>query len=114
MLFAFLPFLLIILMNALSGAPVKHYSMVRTATFPVEKITYRLKAPFFVNETFKKLSSTEQYGLMNEIDNEYYNFLYNECVKEHTRDRRMGKRDQQQGPWCSKFQEAKKKMAPGS
>ena len=115
LLFAFLPFLLILLLNTFSGQATQYYSMTHSKSFPQEKRTYRLRAPFFVNEAFFKLSQRDQANLMVEIDNEYYHLLYNECVKEHHRTRRYS-RDQSnyaEGSWCFKFQEAKRVMQPG-
>lgn len=116
LLFAFLPLLLIIAMNAFSTTPTRPYSMVQTQTFPIRKETYRLHAPFFINDAFQKLSQSEQWTLMSEIDNEYFHMLYNECVKEHNRFTRMGRSANsavKSGDWCVKFQEAKMKMQPG-
>lgn len=115
LLFAFLPFLLIILMNFMSGSPVKHYSMTRSNSFPQELRTFRLRAPFFVNDSFGKLSPVQQSGLMTDIDNEYYHYLYNECVRENHRSSRMARQnvDFPEGSWCRKFQEAKRIMQPG-
>jgi hypothetical protein len=114
MLLAFLPFLLIMLMSMFNGAPVRHYSMVRTSTYPVQRFTVRLRAPFFTNESYGKLSPVEQSSLMTEIDSEYYHILYNECVKEHNRNTRAGRGGAvEPDGWCSRFQAAKPKMQPG-
>lgn len=115
LLFAFLPFLIIILLNMFSGQAVQHYSMTKNNGFPYEKRTYRLRAPFFVNDSFAKLSQRDQANLMVEIDNEYYHHLYNECIKEHHRQSRYGRSQAApaEGSWCHKFNEAKRVMQPG-
>lgn len=115
LLFAFLPFLLIIAINIMSGAPTQYYSLTKTQSFPNEMKTYRLHATFFVNDAFQKLNMNEKAKLMVEIDNEYYQRLYNECVKEFHRANRYGRSNPppQEGSWCYKFNEAKRVMQPG-
>lgn len=115
LLFAFLPFLLILVLNMMSGTPVQYYSMTRTQGFPDEMKTYRLRAPFFVNDAFRKLNMSKQAELMGEVDNEYYRLLYNQCVKEYHKLDRYGRSNTppQEGSWCYKFNEAKRIMNPG-
>ena len=71
----FLPLIIMIFANFSQPEIKKKFSFIKTSEYHFEQKTMRLNVVFYSNPGYMRLSDTERYMVMNEVENEYFEHL---------------------------------------